>query len=694
MSKKSGLTKRQKLIIEMLATFNADNPITIQAISEKLKLSSRTVLREMPRINEWFEENDFKLVKKPRIGLYVDEDSETRKFIKELVDMDENKPVYSKADRQTIILLDLLTINEPLKYFYFTSLFHISDATLSNDLEEIEKWLDHYNLVLYRRPGMGIYWEGKEEDYRQAVTMVLRKKLRGRSLQVLFEEEKKIKERMFPDLTPQMLNNTRDILERMQEVLDIQYTDHSIRHLRLYLLVTQNRVRFGHEIKEEKDLTAIIHLPECQIANWIGTKLSNFVGHQVSKGEVYNIAMQLLAAKIWKNNSENKIDEESFKVRQLVMRIIVEMEKLLEMEFFENTVLIDGLCNHMKPAINRMKQGVFTENQYIDMLEEKYSKIYKATIKACDFLKEELHIEKLPEGELGFIALYFCVAIEQQKDEEEKLSVYVASPHGMGTSHMLVVHLKKEFPQLMVQKIISTADIKEEELIKEGIDFIISTAKLNLTFPNVYVNSILTETDKKMISAMIKNVDKKKKLNPAKTVKPVKRVGREDIEYMTLLGQEILQVLDNIKISTGENIKNKEQLIDYAGRLFARNDSMAAEITFALNKRENIASTFIPSMNVLFLHCETKGVRHCRFGFVYLKDEIIENGQPIKGAILMLVPQGDVSKAYREIMSEISGALAEKDQIITYLFEKNRNAVEAELETSLGNYYENKMKRR
>ena len=163
---------------------------------------------------------------------------------------------------------------------------------------------------------------------------------------------------------------------------------------------------------------------------------------------------------------------------------------------------------------------------------------------------------------------------------------------------------------------------------------------------------------------------------------------------MTLLGEEILQVLDNIKISTGENIKNKKQLIEYAGGLFARNETTAAEITFALNKRENIASTFIPSMNALFLHCETKGIRHCRFGFVYLNDEIIEDGQPIKGAILMLVPQGDGSKVYREVMSEISGALAEKDQIITYLFDKNRNAVEAELETSLGNYYENKMKRR
>lgn len=694
MSKKSGLTKRQKLIIEMLATFNADNPITIQAISEKLKLSSRTVLREMPQINEWFEENDFKLVKKPRIGLYVDEDSETRKFIKELVDMDENKPIYSKADRQTIILLDLLTINEPLKYFYFTSLFHISDATLSNDLEEIEQWLDHYNLILYRRPGMGIYWEGKEEDYRQAVTMILREKLRGRSLTVLFDEEKKIKDRMFPNLTEAILIATRKMINQMQEVLDIQYTDHSVRHLTLYFLVTQSRVSIGHEIKEEKDLSSITHLPECQVANWMGTKLSNFVGHQISQGEVYNIALQLLSSKIWKDKSESKFEEENFKVRQLVMKIIVEMEKLLEMDFLENSVLIDGLCNHMKPAINRMKQGVFTENQYIDMLEDKYSKVYQATMKACEFLKDELHIKKLPEGELGFIALYFCVAIEQQKDEAEKLSVYVACPHGMGTSHMLAVHLKKEFPQLMVQNIISTADLKEEELIKEGIDFIISTAKLDLTFPNVYVNSILTETDKKMISAMIKSIDKKKSQNPTKTVKPIKRVGRDEIEYMTLLGQEILQVLDNIKISTGENITDKKQLIDYAGALFARNDTMAAEITFALNKRENIASTFIPSMNVLFLHCETKSVRHCRFGFVYLKEEIIENDQPIKGAILMLVPQGDESKVYREVMSEISGALAEKDQIITYLFEKNRNAVEAELENSLGNYYENKMKRR
>ncbi len=34
----------------------------------------------MPRINEWFEENDFKLVKKPKIGMYVDEDARNKKL--------------------------------------------------------------------------------------------------------------------------------------------------------------------------------------------------------------------------------------------------------------------------------------------------------------------------------------------------------------------------------------------------------------------------------------------------------------------------------------------------------------------------------------------------------------------------------------------------------------------------------------
>lgn len=694
MSKESGLTKRQKSIIKMLIQFSADNPITIQAISAKLKLSSRTILREMPDIDRWFEENDFQLIKKPRVGLYVKEDQETRKFIGELVEMDHDKFGYSKEDRQGRIISDLLMLNEPLKYFYFTSLFRISDGTLTNDLDEIEQWMSHYNLSLVRKPGIGIYWTGKEEDYRQAVTMMLRRKLEGHMLSELFHNEEVMQGGLFSNVTQDFFNEAVWMVQELQNLLDIQYTERSIRHLSLYFMVAKSRISQGLEVDSDgKNLAPMMHLPECQMANWIGSKISYAVGHQVSEGEVYCIAMQLLTAKIWKNKHDSKYDEESFRVRQIVIKITLNMEKLLDMEFLGNTVLIDGLCNHMKPAVNRIRMGLFAENTHMEMLREKYMDVYQAAVEACGFLKEELQVSEISEEELGFIAMYFCAFIEKQKEEDKHFRVYVACPHGIGTSQMLSVYLKRDFPQLRIQKIISSADIKVEELVEEEIDLVISTTELDLAFPNVYVSSMLTETDKVMIKTALSNIRKKHKKKPIKGTRKSKKIRRRNIQYMVTLGQEILQVLDNIKLSIGENLQSKADLIEYAGTVFARSEEDAGKITAELYKREELASTFIPGMNVLFLHSETKGVKHCRFGYIYLKEPIAEQELLIRGAVLMLIPKEEGNRVFREVMSEVSGALAEKDQIITYLFQKNRKAVEAELEASLGSYFEKIMKR-
>ena len=108
--------------------------------------------------------------------------------------MDHMKAGYTKEERQNKILFETLSINEPLKYFYFTSLFHISDGTLSNDLDELEEWINHYNLELHRKPGIGITWKGNEEDYRQVMIILLQRRMEGSSLQNLLKDEE-IKEK-------------------------------------------------------------------------------------------------------------------------------------------------------------------------------------------------------------------------------------------------------------------------------------------------------------------------------------------------------------------------------------------------------------------------------------------------------------------------------------------------------------------
>ncbi len=87
-NEKSGLTSRQKAIIEILTKFTAAKPVTVSAISEKLKLSSRTILREMPKIEKWLSDNEFKFIRKPGVGLVLDESLENQKRILELLEIE------------------------------------------------------------------------------------------------------------------------------------------------------------------------------------------------------------------------------------------------------------------------------------------------------------------------------------------------------------------------------------------------------------------------------------------------------------------------------------------------------------------------------------------------------------------------------------------------------------------------------
>ena len=71
--RKTKLTSRQKDIIQILTKFTASRPVTVGMISEMLGVSSRTILREIPHVENWLTQNDFHFIRKPGVGLILDE---------------------------------------------------------------------------------------------------------------------------------------------------------------------------------------------------------------------------------------------------------------------------------------------------------------------------------------------------------------------------------------------------------------------------------------------------------------------------------------------------------------------------------------------------------------------------------------------------------------------------------------------
>jgi mannitol/fructose-specific phosphotransferase system IIA component (Ntr-type) len=179
----------------------------------------------------------------------------------------------------------------------------------------------------------------------------------------------------------------------------------------------------------------------------------------------------------------------------------------------------------------------------------------------------------------------------------------------------------------------------------DHVDFIISTIGLDPSIPHIRINPMLLEQDKMMLRNAIRQIQKEERPYPViKRAKKNKKIHKNDIYYMVLLGQEILQVLDNIKLSTIDAVPSKKDFIAAAGRLFARNEEYAAQITNDLIRREDVSSTYLSDVEVLFLHCETRGVKHCRFGYIALKEPLKEGKFLIHGAMVMLIPPSIRSK--------------------------------------------------
>ncbi len=679
----------------MLAQFTFSNPVTVQAISEQLKLSSRTILRELPKIERWMEENDFHMIRKPRVGIYLEESKANRSLILELVEADATKAsTMEKEERICRIEHEILSAEEPIKYFYLTSKFQISEGTLIGDLEEVAKWFSNYGLTLVKRKGLGVYWAGNEQDYRQAVVALMVAELVYEdSHPAINPKERRTGLPLFLYYSKELLTMSKDLIRSVEQSLKTRYTENSAKRISFLLLVTMQRIRNGYVVEElVEDVEVLMRYPEYQAATWIASAIEGKMEISVSPEEIGFLTMQLLSAKVWKPQVNDKYESENIRNRQLVIHMILKVEQLLDMEFLDDRMLIDGLCNHIGPALSRMKMNVHIENNNVDMLKKNYLHIFEAVKTASKILKAEIGGNTICDEELGFLALHFCAAAEKKNAQSGKICVLIACPNGIGTSHMLAVHIQKAFPEIRVRKVISTSDITMDFLIREGVDLIVSTSNLDIDFPHVCVNPVLLENDRILIRNAIRDLKKTRGVSIRKS-NVRRRIRSKEIEYFVSLGEEILQVIENIKISRVEFVESREELVEVSSHLFARNSEKAKQIEKDIQGREKLASTYISTFQMVFLHCKTKAIDHCRFGYVSLKKPLVEREGVILGAIVMLVPErGNNSNLCKEVMSEVSGSLAENDTLVEYLIAKERNKVSFELEKSLGNYYQRVMK--
>lgn len=693
---KSGLTSRQKAIIQILTQFTAAHPVTVAAIADALNLSSRTVLRDLPKIEAWLQSHDFTLLRKPGVGLLLDESLETRNRILALLEEAQVEQAYTKEERQRLILGELLYTKQPLKFYYFTSKYKISDGTLSNDLDILGEWLLQYHITLQRKPGIGIYTEGTEADYRQAIANVVYEFMSEEEIIQLLSGAKTYErtglsvdtqKRLFHFIDDETLAGVEAVLAQAEQQLHIRYTDSAYMGLLVHIALAVKRLRNHEKIDMDAEkLESLTHYPEFSAAEEIGKGIAEYFAISLPKEEIGYIAMHCISAQIWLTRQEDDTFSNRMNIRQLVRGMVEIIEEELGVPLSSDERLLHDLCEHIPSVLHRLALHVKIKNAQLDAMKENYGEIYQAVNKSCRMLKNAAGGTEVPEAEVAFIAMYVCAAVEQIHTIDNKISVVVVCPTGIGTSKMLAVQLKKEYHEIEVKETISAFRINIDKLRREGIALIVSTVRLDVDFPVVCVNPILSEQDKKKLQSRLQQIQKQPPLPQKSTEKTYPT--QSDVAFFTKFGEEVLQLLQHVTLTILPDAEGKSELLYVAAGLFAEDEDARKLIADSLAERERMGGTYISEFQMLLLHCRTSGVKHGCFGYIRLERPLFQTEGFIYGAIVMLVPKnGDFP--YTDMMSQISAALMEQTDLIEALKWKEKEAIVSVLEKSILQYYKN-----
>lgn len=703
--RKNRLTARQKDIIEILTRFTASRPVTVGMISEMLGVSSRTVLREIPHVERWLTQNDFHFIRKPGVGLILDENVDNQKLILELLEVEAVRKDYSKEERRRRILGELLYAREPLKSYYFTSKFHISEGTFSTDLDEAGKWLEQYHIRIIRRPGLGILLEGNESSYRQAIANIVYESMDESQLVQLLcggqTEQSRIgpvHNRVFDLIDREMTAKVERVLVATEKKLRIRYTDSAyvglIVHLSLAIKRLQNHETI--EIDREK-LQKAMMLPEFSVAEEIGDQLREIFGIKIPKSEIGFITMHLSSAQIWSDQSRVGGNIEAINLRQLARAMTQRVEDDLGIVLHDDEVLIEDLANHIAPAIRRLSMGIRIENSQLESIKEEYPEVVQATRAACEVLKQEIGTDEIPEAEMGYLAMHFGAAMEKQLEKMQRISAVVVCPTGVGTSRILEANLKKAFSCIQVKGTISAFRINPEQLRQQGIDLILSTVNLTTEFPWICVSPILQATDRRQIESTIVAMQSKKRqaANPLVQQELTGDIAGNDVQQIVAVGTELLNLVRNLRFDIFRAARNRAEIIAKAGALFAEDDRAAAAIEAGLYERDQIADTYVRQFHSLMLHCQTDMVEHARFGYIKLEPPVYEKGRVIFGSMVMLAPPvKEEDSIPHHLAGAISSLLAENKTLLDQLragdWDGSRNTIEAGLEV----YYKQFLKKK
>ncbi|WP_440897478.1 BglG family transcription antiterminator [Amphibacillus sp. Q70] len=510
---------------------------SIKEIAHTLAIKERNVRYDIDRINEELTLNNYPPIEKGSKGTLVFPGNVNLSAFS-----GEDDYLFVQEDRLSIIKLTLLLDSSILNLNQLANELQVSRSTIKNDLNDIEKDFDTYNIKVAYDQGFVI--EGDRENY----LLLLYKEIK-QTCCLFFDDtviytsfELKIKDIIRRAFKKIDLDKISSIVIRDLSIREKVLTDDSFEwYLSNILITIWSTIHKKEEMINHSDFKLVESL-EC---HELITDLEKECQLQFSTKQKEFISRLLNYTSRFVDNDEGDF----MQAQAITFQLIDQMSKRVGLDFRSDEILVRGLTNHIAPLIKRIADHLNIHENVMPMLSSSDIEIYEIVsqvISNVDILKELNN-----QSEITYLAIHFIASIRRVK-EEAPTRVLLVCGFGYGTTTMLKESIINEF-QLHVVEVLPLYQLSNYSEWN-NVDVVITTTeleKVSITKPIVVVTPILTDQDIQNICQV--GILRKKALTHYYSI-------NKNLEFLN--DQNRLQVLQVIRNEFGFPLTNKKKRIE------------------------------------------------------------------------------------------------------------------------------------
>lgn len=688
------MTGRERKMLHILLTAQHQYT-TLAELADHLQVSQRTIQRELQKLEDICTQFNLIIDKQAGRGMRLTGDSaDFEKLESALLQVPSSE--LDPGERKILLLHYLMKENSVVKQSGLAGEFQMTNAALSQLLDELEEFLNPYGVTIIRRRGYGIELSGDEKAKRRSLANLMMEELESSSIYSIHEgqlfNQRTLDHRVFSIVSREEFDQVDRLIKSEISGLPYPLTDSAYVSLLLHICLSLERIRAGATVEHhEKLLDELKQLQEYAIAKRITHVISDAFSLEIEEQEVGYITIHLKTAK--RRFQEQFVDqltdpELAVTVHQLVRAISDRMN----VNLIDDPDLIEGLIAHIEPGIQRAKEKNYTYNPLTKRIKKEYPELFEA-VRAG--LTEVLPAYEFPDGEIAFLALHFGSALEGVTGPDS-LNVLVVCASGIGTSKMIGSRLNKEFDEFKSITLSSISEV-EKHLEDAHYDLIVSTVGLSgLAEDYLLVNPLLPQQDADRIRTAIQTIKPMKKPSAMKQKPddPVPFLHR--LKLMNQYATSVEQILRQFRIETVDHHKKFEKVLSkidaslYEEELILKKGAVSKSLT----ERESLGGMAIPDTGLALYHAKDESVRQPVFRLYDLSSPYLlkgMDGEPTEvSRLILMISPADSDHKGAEVLSSISGSLVEEEYTMHLIRNGNQQEVFQFLQKTLNQFYTTK----